>query len=288
MNRNSLSMREDGTFHILQLTDFHNDVSDELAESTYGDAREMVSIFAPDFLAVTGDIWCGDEMPERAPVLMERDLVFLGSLNVPWAFAWGNHDYVGDLKESLEGIASTPNAVAPEGDGRGSFSIEVLEGGGAAWDMFFLNSGTEWDPDRDMAWFETESRRLRDARGRLVPAIVFVHLPLLNYEKARLEGRYEGIAQEEVLCWGDDGSVFRKMKDAGNVRACFVGHSHVNDFYVEEEGIVLAYGRATGHGGYGGDRLRKGAKRIVLDGRGSSFSFETVFPDGSRCMQGTG
>jgi hypothetical protein len=29
------------------------------------------------------------------------------------------------------------------------------------------------------------------------------------------------------------------------------GHDHDNDFYGEYEGILLAYGRKTGYGGYG-------------------------------------
>lgn len=276
--------RADGALHILQLTDFHSDASDTFTRQTYRDVRKLVSISSPDLLAVTGDIWCGDAMPQEASALMGCDLAFLGSLGVPWAFAWGNHDYVGDLDESLDKIRATPNAIAPGGDGRGSFRIEVVECGAAhpLWDLFFLNSGLQWELPRDLEWFEAESARVAGQRGTTLPAIVYVHIPLFEFEQARKNGSYVGIAHEEVLHWGDDGRVFEAFQRAGNVRACFVGHSHLNDFYCDIKGTVLSYGRATGHGGYGADQLAKGAKLLKLDTHQATFNFETIFADGTR------
>ena len=37
----------------------------------------------------------------------------------------------------------------------------------------------------------------------------------------------------------------------GNVVALFVGHDHPNDFTVDYKGLMLAYGRKSGYGGYG-------------------------------------
>ena len=279
----TLRARTDGTLHILQLTDFHSDAGEAFARRTYDDIRAITAHTEPDFLAVTGDIWCGDSMPEAAPALMDRDLDFLGSLGVPWAFVWGNHDYVGDLDQSRAKIAATKNALAPVGDGRGSFRIEIRDAAGssALWDLFFLNSGLKWKLPGDTAWFEKEALRIRKKRGCVLPALVFVHIPLYEYERARLSGAYRGIAQEEVLHWGDDGQVLAALLRHGGVRACFAGHSHVNDFSCEAQGITLAYGRATGYGGYGGDQLEKGAKSIVLDTGTNRLEFETVFASGS-------
>jgi predicted MPP superfamily phosphohydrolase len=238
----------DGVLHILQLTDFHSDASEVLTQQTYQDVRKLVSLSSPDLLAVTGDIWCGDSTPWDAPALMNRDLAFLGSLGVPWAFAWGNHDYVGDLADSLDKIRATPNALAPEGDGNGSFRIEVIENGVGRplWDLFFLNSGLEWELPKDLEWFEAESARIADQRDTALPAIVYVHIPLIEFEQARQNGSYVGIAREEVLHWGDDGQVFDAFRRAG------------------------------------ADRLAKGAKLLKLDTRQATFTSETIFPDGTR------
>lgn len=43
----------------------------------------------------------------------------------------------------------------------------------------------------------------------------------------------------------------RGVRFRGNVVALFVGHDHPNDFTVDYKGLMLAYGRKSGYGGYG-------------------------------------
>lgn len=271
-------------FRILQLTDFHTDASEHANTQTWRDAHLLIGHCEPDLLAVTGDIWCADGLPEHEALAgMKRDLALLGDLGVPWAFTWGNHDYADELTLAHERIAATPHAVAPRGDGEGNYRVTIInhESGAPLWDLFFLNSHTESLLDSDVSWLERECAVLRHKRGCDLPAIAYFHIPLKPYEEARLAGAYRGIALEEVLFWGDDGSLFPRIRDAGGIRACFVGHSHVNDFATEKDGVLLAYGRATGHGGYGGDRLNRGGKVVDLDPVSGSFDCYTLFPDGS-------
>jgi hypothetical protein len=268
-------------FRVLQLTDFHDDVSDGLTARTYADVRTLVQVWQPDFLAVTGDIWCGDDKPGRGPELMRRDLEFLGSLNVPWAFTWGNHDYKDNLESDTARIAASPNACMPPGDCRGNFRVGILHNGNPAWDLYFLNSHGEGLWPLDLLWLEAEARRLLQLRDTRTSAIAFFHIPLQQYETARLRGKIHGIAHEEVLYWGNSADRFDAIRDTGTIRACFVGHSHVNDFHFEEDGVTLVSGRAMGHGGYGADRLAKGATLIELDPVSTQFTFRTVFADGS-------
>lgn len=304
-----MEVRPDGRFRILQVADFHSDVEERLNERTRADVRAMAAHFAPDLLAVTGDIWCGDEHPEAAPMWRQRDLAFLGALGLPWAFALGNHDYVGDLDDAFALIAATPHAVAPCGSGRGDFRIEVTWPNaaqarghvprrrsrrlrvpeGPALDVFFLNSGPRWNLPGDLRWFEEEIERINESRGLVLPAIVFFHIPLENYQRAINEGRTIGVGDEDVLNWGDEEGIAaailkragRRGETPGNVRACFCAHSHKNDFYFEEDGVIFAYGRATGYGGYGGEELAKGAKLIEVDIVAGTLSFMTVFADGT-------
>jgi len=271
-------------FRILQVTDSHGDVDENLNEKTRADIKIMVNRFNPDLIAVTGDIWCGDDHPDAAPMWMRRELAFFGSLNIPWAFVWGNHDFTGCFSDTMAQIAATPNALAPKGDGRGNFRSEIrtAEDNRISWDIFFLNSGPSWHLPEDLDWFEEESVRIAAARGHVVPAIVYFHIPLKNYQTAIDNGRTIGPGDEEVLHWGDDeGLAAPIVKRPGNVRACFCGHSHKNDFYFEEDGIVFTYGRATGYGGYGGEILRKGGKLLELDLVDETFRFQTVFADGA-------
>lgn len=57
---------------------------------------------------------------------------------------------------------------------------------------------------------------------------------------------------------------FDAMVTYNKSKAVFVGHDHLNDFYLMMNGIMLAYGRATGYNGYG--NLEKGGRHIeILD-----------------------
>jgi predicted phosphodiesterase len=284
----TLHTRDDGTFHILQLTDFHDDIAEESTQRTHAEVRGLVERYSPDLLAITGDIWGGDTQPEKAATFMQRSLDLFASQRTPWFFTWGNHDYAVDFDAAQARIRATPSAVAPPGDGRGNFRITLCDrsNGDVQWDLFILNSGLTWELPGDIAWFQEESARLVQNRGGITPALAFFHIPLVQYEEARQAGTIVGTGPELADAWGDDGTVFEALQQAGNVRACFVGHSHSNDYYAELDGIVLAYGRCTGYGGYGGDELKRGGKLISIDTRARAFSFRTVFADGSAWPEG--
>lgn len=277
---NQIVARAGAPFRILQLTDFHSDVSEYANERTRADVRAMVARFRPDFLAVTGDIWCGDGQPDAAPMWMSRDLAFLASLETPWAFTWGNHDHAADFAAAHRRILATPHYAAPNSTDRGECHIEIVDSAGrVAWDLLFANSGEAWRLPGDLDWIRSTSVALAGGRGRIVPALLFFHIPLRRYQVAIDAGRVTGIAREEVLFWGDEADTGADLiTSTANIRACFCGHSHRNDCWFEEGGVVFAYGRSTGYGGYGDD-VKKGAKLITLDLDAGTLVFETVFGD---------
>lgn len=279
--RNQIVVEND-VFRILQLTDFHSDQSEFANERTRADVRTLVARHRPHFLAVTGDLWCGDEHPDAAPMWMARDLEFLASLETPWAFTWGNHDYALDIGSAQERIASTAHYAAPTMTVRGECHIEILTGTSVpAWDLFFANTRDAWHLPDDLTWVLQQSAMLREQRGRSAPAVLFFHIPLQRYQAAIDEGRAQGIALEEVLAWGDESDTGADLITAtDNIRACFCGHSHRNDCWFEEDGVVFAYGRSTGYGGYGDD-VKKGAKLITLGVASGELRFETVIADGT-------
>ncbi len=279
---NVLPLSDTDAFRILQLTDFHSDQSEFENERTRADVRAMVARHRPHFLAVTGDIWCGDGHADAAPMWMARELEFLASLETPWAFTWGNHDYTADFAASQALLAATARYGAPKMTPRGESHLALTRSDGTvAWDVFFVNTGSRWQLPKDLAWLRDRTEALHQERGALVPALVFFHIPLRRYQTAIDEGRAQGIALEDVLSWGDEADTGADLITAlGNVRACFCGHSHRNDCYFEENDVIFSYGRSTGYGGYGDD-VRKGAKLIELSCHSDTIDFMTVFGDGS-------
>ncbi len=266
-------------FRVLLITDLHSDAEERLNEKTRDMVRTFVAHFEPHLVAGLGDLWCGDSHPEAAAMWMRRDLDFLGGLGCPWGLALGNHDWCGDFESFWNTVARTPNAVAPVGDGAGSFRIELRSGSGEpAWDLFFLNSGDAWEVPRRTEWFEAEMTLLRHKRGREVPALCCFHIPTGNYQAVIDGAKTQGVGNESVLGWGDDdGAVADILTRLGLVRACFCGHSHRNDFHFVDRGTLFAYARPTGFGGYGGEDLSKGATELELDMDSGDFRFRSVF-----------
>lgn len=285
MPGSALLAPKDAPFRILQVTDFHHDQDDGLARQTYDDIAAMVQRHTPAMVAVTGDNWCSDMEPEYAPARLARDIGFLASLDIPWGLVWGNHDYAPDFDAAIAAIAAAPGSLQPEAAVNGTFRVAIHGEGSPAprWDLFFINTREQWHLPADLLGFTEESARLAAARRAIVPALVFCHFPMRNYQAAIDAGRVTGEAHEEVLYWGDEeGMAAPMIKAPGNVRGVFCGHSHKNDCWFEEDGIYFGYGRATGHGGYGGDVLPKGSKLIELDLESERFTATTVFADATR------
>jgi hypothetical protein len=60
-----------------------------------------------------------------------------------------------------------------------------------------------------------------------------------------------GVKQEDVCAANVNSGFFAAMLEAGDVKAVFVGHDHVNDFCGNVLGINLCYGGGVGYHAYG-------------------------------------
>ncbi|MHA1732727.1 MAG: metallophosphoesterase [Promethearchaeota archaeon] len=197
------------------------------------------------------------------------------------------------------GCVYDPDVPRDQFDGYygGNFALEVVAPGEVepALDLYVLNSrGSYHIPPKVMAWMRDRVARRGMDPGDRVPALCFYHVPNYEYHLVWESGQAHGFKKEPVCHGRDDGRVHRFFKSLGPgvVRACFVGHDHVNDYWGEWEGIRYVYGRKTGLGGYGssatepgpGEKaVRVGATLIEVETRGTDFEFthRTVFEDGS-------
>lgn len=284
MIRSNLRMNAGAPFfRILQLTDLHTDAGEAETAETYASIEAMVNHFPPDFLAITGDIWCSDSDPSRAWKRMTRDFKFFDTLQVPWAFTPGNHDHSDDWSLVQGWLADSPYACTEPERGIGN-EVIALYGDDTTrpvWELYFLNSGQQWDMPDLLSVATGAKPGHAPFRDNPVPTVFFFHIPLRAYQEAVDGGEAIGIANEPVLHAGDeDGEGLKLFTLYKGARACFCGHSHRNDFYFVRGGVTFAYGRSTGAGGYGDD-VAKGAKLIELSTSGDRFRFKTVFPDGT-------
>ncbi|HET7293308.1 MAG TPA: metallophosphoesterase family protein [Vicinamibacteria bacterium] len=286
--QHALRVGRDGRFVIVQLTDLHLGTSAASDRRTRGVIEAVLDAETPDLVVVTGDILEGRRAVDpRAALLLGLGPVLRRGL--PWAPILGNHDDEGRFSRrqvfgylrSLPGCLGRPGPRAVTGIGNYVLRIEGRERSLALM-LYLFDShayappghGTyAWIRADQIAWF----RQGRADHG--VPALAFLHIPLPEWHQAWREGwDKRGYRHEPVCCPSVNSGLFAAFVERGDVLGAFCGHDHLNDFEATLHGIRLAYGRATGHGGYGKPGFRRGARVIRFREGVRGFETRVVAP----------
>ena len=269
---------------ILQVTDLHffadrDKLGDVADKRTIEDLKRMVGNTDPHILAVTGDLW-HDNPDGKGQEYFEFALDQVVSLGKPWLFNWGNHDLLNDYAAAQIRLTEAKNSLYRGGRDGGNYRVAIENGDQKLlWELLCLNTTTQGVQAEQERW-------LKSRKPSSVPAFCFLHIPLLEYDTVWQKKIAKGIFNEAVCTYGEDGSAIEYLKNYGTVRACFCGHDHVNDYGGKLQGIEMVYGRATGHAGYGGEKVAKGGKLISVDLEESTYRWKSVFANGSEWVPG--
>ena len=115
----NVSVKEDGEFKILYLTDLHfinSEVTSEtvVADYTLRDEWAMTAVTAiveeadPDMIVVTGDMVFTHNLVKMITqtndnyAAFKKAADFVDSFGIPWAFTFGNHDEEGSLSKDAD------------------------------------------------------------------------------------------------------------------------------------------------------------------------------------------
>ena len=264
---------DDGSLDILQLTDLHLTYGiDRRDRMTFDLISDLVAAEDWDLVVLTGDMM----MSPSAPRLFRSLASLMEELGTPWTFVFGNHDDdFHDKATLLDAMPATEHLLfkagpAIEDGGVGNFEIRVESAGDAFAHLYFLDSKSERNDNgsdaldydylstAQIAWYETK------VEDDTASSAVFMHIPLQEYGDAV---DYDGTFGEDKVYWqGINTGFFDAMVTHGKSLGVFVGHDHLNDFSFMKDGILLAYGRATGYNGYGS--LERGGRTIRIDSEG--------------------
>ena len=282
----TLTIDDPTNLKILQVTDFHLfDLGIWLRQPVIGAAGAMVQHFKPDIIINTGDFWCTNSGKGWADTC-GRGCRALAKFKTPWAFAWGNHDEAVDYNGVHAFIEKSPYLMYC-GAADGNYRIEVVARNSDAplWNLILLNNSRGGFKQEQIDWFKAESERIKKNTAVPLPAFLFFHIPLPQYDDLVASGKAIGVKHESVCHENGSRDAFPVFRDSGFVKAMFCGHDHVNDYYGVLDGVRLQYGRATG--GYGADKVRKGGTLITVDAVKKTFEVKSVFPDGTSGAKGS-
>ncbi|MDK9708302.1 MAG: metallophosphoesterase family protein [Desulforhopalus sp.] len=305
--KRSLRYRADGTFTIVQFTDTHFGNGEGVDSRTSTLMSQVLDAERPDLVIFTGDViggQQGENLPQSAwraataPVLA-RDL--------PWCAVFGNHDdecgasrrQLLALQQEIPGCLTRPGPSRVSGLGNFFLRIHSAKDRTAAALLCCLDSnsyaetavgGYGWVRGDQIRWFSQVVHHLKSSAGTAFspPVLVFLHIPLPEYNDVWREAVCLGEKNEDVCCPRLNTGLFAAMHLAGNVRGVFAGHDHTNDYQGSLHGISLCYGRATGYNSYGSDGFLRGARIIRLHEDRPDFTTWLRLEDGSRIDRSPG
>lgn len=266
---------------ILQITDTHfgNPDTDhqQRDERSFEMIRRLVAQEKIDLVAHTGDFVNND----RGPDTLWNAVDFMDSLGVPWTHALGNHDIGAVPVDEFRAKSKAGLFGHFEHDGARhyAFRFDVVRGAEPPrFSLFVFDSGhrgpLKFVSQPQLEWFaqqiDSDTANKNDS-----PAIALIHIPVVEFERLRSSGQFNGIYGETVCCETDTGKTFDRFEKSARVKAIFSGHDHENDYRGLWEGIELVYGRVSGYSGYGD--LERGGRLIELDLDTGAYRHRLVF-----------
>lgn len=315
--------KAEGDFKILQLTDIH------LGGSTLSYDKDMMALMTvfdlldetrPDFVIVTGDLtfpvgYASFSFNNTAPV--QQFAAFMRNTGIPWAFTYGNHDTESYAATSADGLDEVYKSLSwktsktllypyiqPDITGRSNQLIELKNPDGTINQGIFLidsNAYTsdgfnkyDYIHDDQVEWYKEKVLEMNEQEGRIVPSMIFIHIPLQQYKTAYElyeEGSPEvkyffGSNDEEMIdkvCCSDYPSqIFDVAKELGSTTGFFCGHDHYNNMSLEYQGIRLTYGMSIDYlvmPGIARDTDQRGATLITIHDDGSSDIKQVPYGD---------
>ena len=298
----SLRFAENGRFRILMISDFHGkpDFNPKLTAGI----EALVDYAKPDFVFLGGDQLCNinkdilrDFLERALEPVQKRGIPWAHTFGNHDAEQEMTKEEMEEVYESFPLCCSEAGPEEISGVPNYCLTVYSHDGGEPLYHLWSLDSHTDYhdylrefdniDPGytlKDFAlpksfggghdqaspmfnqvmWYYRESVRREKELGRKLPGILFLHVPILEFnllwrnpEQTGFIGRKrESLGSSEL-----NSGLFMACLERGDVKGIFCGHEHLCDFQGEYLGITMAYDSAVGYDMSAHDDLRGG--RII-------------------------
>ena len=306
-----------GTFRIMQIADTQE--SEKVNPDTVKLIKLAVKEAKPDLIVFTGDqihgllpeYRSGDTVGKIKNTLHEL-LSPIEEAGVPFAVTFGNHDSQCGVSnaEQAEIYAQFSHYVGGEyhsEEDKGTCFVPLYnENGDKIFNVCLFDSNGqaptgEYMPvkEEQLLWYKAKCEQEKQELGKLLPRIVFQHIPVPEYydvikrvkfgtkgavEAFRVRRHQYYVLPESIKADGGfmlespavpdrNSGEFQLLKEIGSVLAIAVGHDHNNSFSAQKDGIRLIYTQGAGFNVYG-PHLKRGVRLFELNENDLS-SFET-------------
>ena len=103
-----------------------------------------------------------------------------------------------------------------------------------------------------------------EAQKGAAPGLAYFHIPLPEFASFD-SSNFTGVRQEGISSASVNSGFFTTMVAAGDVKAVFTGHDHLNDFCGELTGIQLCYAGGFGYHAYGKAGWARRARVVAVN-----------------------
>ena len=277
LSAQSLHFRH-GTFKIVQFSDLHYVDGNPASDAATDCLRKVTQAEKPDLIIITGDIIYS----KPGNVALQKVLSVLSSLKVPFAMQFGNHDTEQRTSQAAlyDQMQRAPYSVMPNRQITKRYDYvlpifdEKMEKPEAL--IYCLDShrfttmkdvrGYDWIRFNQIAWYREVSAKYKKINsGRPLPALMFYHIPIPEYNLAIADKRWSrfGLNLEKAYSPNLNSGLFCSVKEMGDVMGMFCGHDNDNDYSVLYYNVLLAHCRYSG-GDTEYHHVKNGARVIVL------------------------
>ena len=144
--------------------------------------------------------------------------------------------------------------------------------------------------DDQVDWYAAQIDRLNAEAGRIVPSMLFFHIPLQQYRTAYelyeagsdevtyYFGEYGEKMIDKVCCSDYPSALFDRALELGSTTAMFCGHDHYNNMSLSYRGIRLTYGMSIDYlvmPGIENDTAQRGGELITIH-RDGAWDLEQI------------
>ncbi len=288
--KHSLKFDTNGNFKIVQFTDLHEGPN---VEKTIDVMNKILEYEKPNLVLLTGDTIDGKcKTTDNIRKAMTNISRPMETRNIPWAIVFGNHDDehgIMNKKEMMKIYINFKYNISQIGfktfDRIGNYTI-LINSSKTKFPMFgiyMMDSGKyapkyiggyNWIKRTQIWWYKLTTFGLKHKYNKIIPSLMFFHIPLPEFKKALELDEKDGYRLEEECSPKKNTFLFNALVKTGNVKGVFVGHDHLNNYCRILNGIKLGYGNYTGYGGYGNDSISHGS-RVFLIKESDPANFKT-------------
>lgn len=277
-------------FKIVQFTDIHEGPEKDKSISLM---NRILDCEKPNMVVLTGDNIDGKcKTVDDVKKAINNIAVPMENRNIPWAIVFGNHDDEHGMMTKEEMMAlymkykhnlSEVGYKTFDRIGNYNILIESSKRKVPKFNIYMMDSGKyapsfiggyDWIKLTQIYWYRKTALNLKRNYNRIIPALMFFHIPLRNFKKAWEIGLIDGKRFEEESVAKINFCLFSKVIKTGDVKGIFTGHDHLNNYCAALRGIRLGYAGYIGYGTYGNDDIPRGA-RVFLINEDSPEDFKT-------------